>query len=125
MSLQNLNTSFCGYHVIMDLQSERCGWKDKYHMMLHICGILKRVQMNLSTIKSYRSRKQTYRYQGSMLVAQLCLILQKDSSLPGFSVNGTFQTRTLEWVAIPFSRGSSQPRDQTRVSHIAVRFFTV
>ena len=35
--------------------------------------------MNLSTKQSYRSRKQTYGYQGSMLVAQLCLILQKDS----------------------------------------------
>ena len=34
------------------------------------------------------------------------------------------QTRILEWVTIPFSRGSSQPRDQTQVSHIADRFFT-
>ena len=32
--------------------------------------------------------------------------------------------RILEWVAFPFSRGSSQPRDQTQVSHIAGRFFT-
>ena len=32
--------------------------------------------------------------------------------------------RILEWVAYPFSRGSSQPRDQTRVSHITGRFFT-
>ena len=34
------------------------------------------------------------------------------------------KARTLEWVAYPFSRGSSQPRDQTQVSHIAGRFFT-
>ena len=34
------------------------------------------------------------------------------------------QARILEWVAFPFSRGSSQPRDQTQVSHIADRFFT-
>ena len=32
--------------------------------------------------------------------------------------------RILEWLAFPFSRGSSQPRDQTQVSHIAGRFFT-
>ena len=32
--------------------------------------------------------------------------------------------RILEWVAYPFSRGSSQPRDQTQVSHISGRFFT-
>ena len=35
------------------------------------------------------------------------------------------QARILEWVALPFSRGSSQPRDQTQVSCIAGRFFTV
>jgi len=39
-----------------------------------------------------------------------------DCSSPGSSVNGTLQTRILEWVAIPFSRRSSQPRDQTQVS---------
>ena len=37
---------------------------------------------------------------------------------------GIFQARILEWVAVPSSRGSSQPRDQTQVSHIAGRFFT-
>ena len=36
----------------------------------------------------------------------------------------TVQARILEWVAFLFSRGSSQPRDQTQVSHIAGRFFT-
>ena len=38
---------------------------------------------------------------------------------------GVLQARTLEWVAILFSRESSWPRDQTRVSYIAGRFFTV
>ena len=37
---------------------------------------------------------------------------------------GIFQARILEWVAFPFSRGSSQPRDRTQVSCIAGRFFT-
>ena len=37
---------------------------------------------------------------------------------------GILQARILEWVAIPFSRRSSQPRDQTQVSHISGRFFT-
>ena len=41
-----------------------------------------------------------------------------DCSLPGSSVHGILQARTLEWLAIPFSRGSSWPRDQTRVSCI-------
>ena len=48
-----------------------------------------------------------------------------DCSPPGSSVCGIFQARILEWVAISFSRGSSQPRYQTLVSCIAVRFFTI
>ena len=40
------------------------------------------------------------------------------------TVHGIFQARILEWVAIPFSRGSSQTSDQTQVSCIAGKFFT-
>ena len=48
-----------------------------------------------------------------MLVTQSCPTLcnPRDCSLPGSSVHGILQTRMLEWVVIPFSRGSSQPRD--------------
>ena len=46
-----------------------------------------------------------------------------DCSSPGSSVHGILQARMLEWVAIFFSRGSSQPRNQTQVSRIAGRFF--
>ena len=48
-----------------------------------------------------------------------------DCSLPGFSVHGILQARILEWVAPPFSRGSSWTRDQTWVSHLSGRFFTI
>ena len=48
-----------------------------------------------------------------------------DCSLPGASVHGIFQAIVLEWIAISFSRGSSQPRDQTRVSRIVDRHFTI
>ena len=60
-------------------------------------------------------------------VAQLWLTLCNpiDCSLPGSSVHGILQTRMLKWVAMPFSGGSSQPRDRTLVSCIAGRFFTV
>ena len=40
-------------------------------------------------------------------------------------IHGILQARILEWVAISFSSGSSQPRDQTWVSHIAGRLFTI
>ena len=61
-----------------------------------------------------------------VLVAQSCLTLcnPMGCSWPGSSVHGISQARILKWVAIPF-RGSSWPRDQTQVSDIADRVFTV
>ena len=52
------------------------------------------------------------------LVAQLCLTLcdPMDRSSPGSLVHGILQARILEWVAIPFSKRSPRPRDQTQVS---------
>ena len=41
-----------------------------------------------------------------------------------YTVHGILQARILEWVAFPFSRDSSQPRNQIQASHIAGRFFT-
>ena len=60
-------------------------------------------------------------------VAQSCLTLcdPMDCSLPGSFLHGIFQARVLEWVAISFSRRSSQPRDWTRVSHIVGKRFTI
>ena len=58
---------------------------------------------------------------------QSCLTLcdPLDCNPPGSSVHGISQARIMEWVSIPFSRGSSRPRDRTPVSCIAGRFFTV
>ena len=62
-----------------------------------------------------------------VLVAQACPTLcnPMDCSPPGSSVHGILQARKLEWIAMPSSRGSSQPRDWTWVSCPAGRFFTV
>ena len=62
-----------------------------------------------------------------MLVAQSCPTFcnTMGCSLLGSSVHGVFQARILEWVAMPFSKGSSWPRDQTEVSCVAGRFFTI
>ena len=62
-----------------------------------------------------------------VLVAQSCLTLCNlmDCSPPGSSVPGIPQARKPEWVAMPFFRGSSQPRDCAWVSRIADRFFPV
>ena len=56
-----------------------------------------------------------------MKVVQLCPTLCDPMD---YAAHGTLQARILEWVAFPFSRGSSQPRDWTQVSQIAGRFFT-
>ena len=60
-------------------------------------------------------------------VAQSCLTLcyRVEYSPPGSSVRGIFEARILEWVAISFSRGSSQPRDRSQVSRIAGRCFNL
>jgi len=61
------------------------------------------------------------------LVTQSCLTLcdPMDCSPPGSSVHGILQARILEWVAMPSSRGSSQPKDRTQVSRIVGGFFTI
>ena len=67
-------------------------------------------------------------YQGSpqkalkVKVAQSCLTLFDPMD---YTVHGILQARILEWVAFPFPRGSSQPRDRSQVSHIAGGFFTI
>ena len=48
-----------------------------------------------------------------------------DCSLPGSSIHGVLQARILQWIAIPFSRGSSRSRNWTQVSCIAGRFFVI
>ena len=71
--------------------------------------------------------RATFPRNGDQHVTQSWLTLcdPMDYHLPGSSVHGISQARILEWVAIPFSRGSSQPRDGTQVSCIAGGFLTI
>ena len=82
--------------------------------------------------KEKESSEQTYQVMVSkemkngifsilVKVAQSCPTLCDPMD---YMVHGILQARILEWVAFPFSRGSSQPRDQTQVSHITGGFFT-
>ena len=79
--------------------------------------------------RSGRSSSTAWKRVG-WLVPALCtkslptLCDSMDCSLPGSSDHGILQASILKWVAIPFSRGSYQPRNLTRVSHIAGGFFT-
>ena len=68
-----------------------------------------------------------WRSESESEVTQSCPTLRDpmDCCPPGSSIHGIFQARVLEWVAISFSRRSSQPRDWTQVSRIVGRHFTV
>ena len=72
---------------------------------------------------------QTYIW-GTIFAVCMCVCVSPtlcdpmDCSLPGSSVQGILWAQIVEWVAIPSSRGSLQPRDQTLVSCLTGRFFT-
>ena len=65
--------------------------------------------------------QQTAQDSSEVKVAQLCLTLCNPMD---YTIHGILQARILKWVAFPFSRGSSQPRDRTQVTHVAGGFFT-
>ena len=71
--------------------------------------------------KTYLLKTIMQNIQSEVKVVQFCPTLCDPTD---YTVLGILQARILEWVAVPFSRGSSQPRDRTQVSHIAGRFFT-
>ena len=77
--------------------------------------------------RSHVKARQKAPSESEVLIAQLCPPLRDpvDCSPSGSSVHGILQARILEWVAIPFCRGSSWSRDQSQVSRIAGRFFTI
>ena len=95
-------------------------------MTVEYTQVVKRVRViDLENVpKIYQVKKSKCRIDGvyrMCLVAQSCLTLcdPMDYSLLGSSVNGILWARILEWVAISFFRGSSQPRDQTWVFYVS------
>ena len=84
----------------------------------------------LSFFFAWKSYYFTSIFKKILLLATECWKVKVTQSCPtpcdpmDYTVHGILQARKLEWVAVPFLRGSSQPRDQTQASHIAGRFFT-
>ena len=93
---------FMRYYIIHLLFSFQAAWNT------HLC------------VSKMESKMRSLRFLGwlSVLVTQTCLTLcdPMNYSPPGSSVHAILQTRIMEWVAIPFSRGSSQLRDWIWVS---------
>ena len=87
--------------------------------VLHQSVLIQSLGWNSVSHKAYLSKKSE---------SESCSVLSDSlgpHGLPGSSVHGILQARILEWVAIPFSRESSQPRNRAWVSGIARKFFTI
>ena len=84
----------------------------------HTCTLEKEGYLIAHSVLTGSGALSSQRMCGCVLVAQSCPTLcdPVDCSPPGSSVHEIFQARVLEWVAISYSRGSSQPRDRTWVS---------
>ena len=87
--------------------------------------------LNLSVLQLFSVKRGRLTDQGRPCVLQLpCLLGLVAQSYPSLcnpmdhTVHGILQARILEWLAFPFSRGSSQPKDQTQVSWFAGGLFT-
>ena len=109
--------------------SSQGGGKDKHLFFSAILSLshLKRLFFFLSLGPELMITQLSLNSVKESEAAQSCLTLcnPMDCSLPGSSFHGIFQATVLEWVAISFSRGSSQARDPARVSHIVGRCFTI
>ena len=114
---------FPKWSVLLKQQRELklMNWDCCYHPMFPRHKIF---ENKVSVFYSARNEVWTGSRRGGF-VAQSCPILcdPMDCSSLGSSVHGILQARILEWVTIPFSRGSSQPRDGIQVSCTAGRFF--
>ena len=99
------------------------GYKGLFQCLRHIPKMLSKSAVPASSLLAIHECGKKV----EVLVAQQCLTLwdTTDCSPPGSSVHRILQARILEWVAISFSRGSSQTRDGTQDSCIASRFFAI
>ena len=106
-----------------------CSSVDGHLVWFCILAIVRNAAMNIGIHVCFWIRFMgffEYVPESESEVAQSCPTLFDPigCNLPGSSIHGTFQARVLGWVVISFSRGSSQPRDWTQVSHIAGRRIT-
>ena len=110
-----------------------CIWSDRLFTIMNILILLTfkkglfHLHFPMFSEVFYVGDKDFSSLSNIMLVTQSCPTFcnTTDCSPPGSSIHGVFQARVLEWVTMSVSRGSSQRRDQTWVSYIASRFFTI
>ena len=135
ISPSNLDSSSCFLqssisHDVLCIEVKQAGWQ---YTALYIVEVKKLKAARESCVTfaclllCHHSSKHRFTYifkfSEVKLLSRVWLCDPMDCNLPG-SIHEIFQARILEWVAISFSRGSSQPRDRTRVSRIVGRCFT-
>ena len=101
---------------------------DKIYRWLKTQSPPSQIFIHFSILFTYfKTLNYHYHEKRWVLITQLCPALcdPMDWGSPGSSVHGILQARILEWVAISFSKRSSQPRDQTEISSIEGRLFTI
>ena len=112
-------SAFCSYPVVL----EHSGLFQSLFSLLFSVGGFCWCTLKLRDSSSAMSHPlKKHQRHSSFLLQCFCPM---DCNLPGSSVHGILQARILEWVAMPFSRGSSRLRDRTWFSCIAGEFFTV
>ena len=125
------HTGLAVHHQLPELTQTHAHWFSDAIQPSHPLGTVDSLEKALMVrkIEGKRGRRQQrMRWLESLcLVTQLCPALCDPMycSLPGYSVHGISQAWILEWVTMPSSRRSSQPRDQAQVSSTAGGFFTI
>ena len=98
---------------------DRGAWQATVHEAAKWCPILLQVGPAVATKQQHVLHQNRYCMCAKSLQSCPTLCDPVDCSPPGSCFHGILQARTLEWIAIPSSRGSSQPRDQTLVSYVS------
>ena len=106
------------------LPSVSCCWRSVSSPISHVLSLLQSITLLACSLNASLICHLLYyttvvfKVRAKSLQSCLTLCNPMDRCLPGSSVHGILQARILEWIAIPFSRDYSRPRDQTRVSCI-------
>ena len=112
-------TSFCRWYVITHGKVYSINYKINISREVSGGPVVRTLEFPLLGAQVWPLVGELTRFH--LKVAQSCPILCNPMD---YTAQGILQARLLEWIAFPFSRGSSQPRDRTQVSCIAGRFFT-
>ena len=124
-----IHSSVCGhlhyFHILAKVNSTGMNTGCKYLFELcfspDICPAVGLQDHMVALLLVFKGNSILFSTDEEVKVTQSCLTLFNPVDC---TIHGILQAKILEWVAFPFSRGSSQPRNRTQVSRIAGRFFT-